>query len=154
MTAVRLRALDFVLFPHGTKPGLSFAAWWQKTMFAQDINRGALNTSLRTNIFHVPPKQIFRDYLPNTARLNFVACRKQPPLPEKQEHQVGIADSFEADSLKARLDRRIENPVPHPAYAYEGDGVSWRFLHQHWIKHAMTKVAGDFLLGAGVWSVP
>ncbi len=69
MTAVRLRELDFVLFPYYTKPGLSFGVWWQKTMFAQDINHGALNTSLRTNIFHVPPKQKFRDSLLSTARL-------------------------------------------------------------------------------------
>ncbi len=69
MTAVRLRELDFVLFPNDTKPGLSFGVWWQKTMFAQDINHGALNTSLRTNIFHVPPKQKFRDSLLSTARL-------------------------------------------------------------------------------------
>ncbi len=69
MTAVRLRELDFVLFPHGTKPGLRFGAWWQKTKFAQDIDHGALNTSLRTNIFHVLPKQKFRNYLLSTAHL-------------------------------------------------------------------------------------
>ncbi len=72
------------------------------------------------------------------------------PRPKKQEYQGGIGDSFKTDFLKARLNRRSENPVPHRAYAYEGDAVSWRFLHQHWIKHAMTEVAGDSLLGAGV----
>ncbi len=69
MAVARLRELGFVLFLHDPKPGLGLGAWRQEPKLAQDINHGALNTGLRADIFHAPPKQKFRDFLLSTARL-------------------------------------------------------------------------------------
>ena len=115
MTAVRLRELDFVLFPHDAKPGLSFGAWRQKTMFAQDINHGALNTSLRTNIFHVPPKQKFRDSLLSTARLIGALATRMRAVYGTTALRRRLKPTFAPGALQFRHAFRHVTKIPTPS---------------------------------------
>ncbi len=61
--------LRFILFVNDVKPGLSLGRRRQQPKLAQNINYGALDAGLCTDISHVPPKQKFRDFLLSAARL-------------------------------------------------------------------------------------
>ena len=64
-----LGGLGFVFFLHDPKPRLSLGDGRHEPKLAQDINHGALDAGLCTNISHVPSKQKFRDSLLSPARL-------------------------------------------------------------------------------------
>ena len=63
------QGLCFIILINEAEPGLSLERHRQEPKLAQNINHGALDAGLCTDISHVPPKQKFRDFLLSAAHL-------------------------------------------------------------------------------------